>query len=240
VTQELKGKVAVVTGASHGLGQAVAQELHDLGADVVLLAQDQGRLDEAARQLGTGTGRVVTVSCDISDQNQVGRAAADILSQMGRVDILINNAGIPAPRTFAETKMADWDQVIGVNLSGAFYVTRALWDALLESNGGYVVNISGSSGLRGGTSPAYGSAKFGLTGLTRAIAMSGKENNLRATVLYPDAMDTGWRGAPIGVKPARETMAPPEVARLVGHLVRTPVDFVVHEATLGPLGTSFL
>ena len=106
--------------------------------------------------------------------------------------------------------------------------------ALRESGTGYVINISGTSGLRGSGSPAYTSAKFGLAGLTRAIAASGKPHNIRATVLYPGGMDTGWRGAPIGVNPPEETMNPQEVARYIGYLVATPPEFVVNETVLNP------
>jgi len=156
---------------------------------------------------------------------------------MGRVvDVLVNTAGIPAPRTFQETDYGDWDQVVGVNLSGVFYLTRALWVALVASRAGYVVVISGTNGRRASSSPAYSSAKFGLTGLTRSIAASGKGRNLRATVLYPGAMDTGWRGAPMGVKPPTESMDPKQVARFVGWLVTTPQEFVINEAVLNPIG----
>ena len=203
----------------------------------MLLAQDQGRLDAAAQTLD---GPTTTVSCDLVDAAQVKKAAEQIMEPTGRVDILVNNAGIPAPRTFQETDFTDWDHVIGVNLTGVFYLTRALWSGLIASKAGYVVVISGSSGLRGGTSPAYASAKFGLTGLTRAIARSGQADGLRATILYPDSMDTGWRGSPIGVKPPTETMAPAQVAQLVGHLVCTPKEFVVNEAVLSPINVSFL
>ena len=237
MAKSLDGKVAVVSGASHGLGLAVSQELSALGAHVVLIAQDQGRLDDAARTLD---GPTSTVSCDLADAEQVKKAAERIMESTGRVDILVNNAGIPAPRSFQETDFSDWDQVIGVNLTGVFYLTRALWSGLTASKAGYVVVISGSSGLRGGTSPAYAGAKFGLTGLTRAIARSGQADGLRATILYPDAMDTGWRGSAIGVKPPAETMAPAEVAKLVGYLVCTPKEFVINEAVLSPIGVSFL
>ena len=236
----LQGRVAVVTGASHGLGKAVATHLASLGAGVVLLARDKERLDAAAESLRIKGSRVLTVNCDVSNAEQVQQAATQIVDEMGRVDILVNNAGIPAPRSVQDTEFADWDQVIGVNLSGAFYMTRALWDALTSSEAGYVIMISGTMGLRGGSSPAYGSAKFGLTGLTRAIAASGKAHNLRATVLYPGGMDTGWRGTSIGVRPPAETMDPQEVARLVGYLICTSPEFVVNEAVLNPIADTWL
>lgn len=235
----LSGKTAVISGGTHGLGKAIAAGLARLGADVVLLARDAGRLEAAADELRAHGNRVLPLACDVSDRDAVQSAATRIVAETGRVDVLVNNAGIPAPRTFAETTLDDWDAVIGVNLSGAFYLTRALWDALVASGAGYVVTVSGTAGVRGGGSPAYGSAKFGLTGLNHAIAQAGKDVGVRATILYPGGMDTGWRGAPIG-KPRAESMDPDEVARLVAHLVTSPPEFVVNEAVLNPASTPFL
>ena len=235
----LIGQVAVITGASHGLGQAIAEHLSELGASLALIARREEPLAEVVETLAQRGVRALPISCDISDRAQVASAAKQIVDVYERVDILVNNAGIPAPRSMAETAFEDWDEVMGANLSGAFYMTRALWDALVADGAGYVINISGTSGVRGGSSPAYGSAKFGLTGLTHAIAASGAEQNVRATVLYPGGMDTGWRGAPTG-KPAHESMSPAEVARYVGYLVTTPREFVVNEAVLNPISEPFL
>lgn len=234
----LTGKTAVISGGTHGLGKAIAEQLALFGADLVLLARDAARLQATADELRTTGNRVLPLVCDIAKRDAVQSAVARIVAEMGRVDVLVNNAGIPAPRTFAETTLDDWDAVIGVNLSGAFYLTRALWDALVASGAGYVITISGTAGVRGGGSPAYGSAKFGLTGLHHAIAQAGKDAGVRATILYPGGMDTGWRGAPIG-KPRAESMDPDEVARLVAHLVTSPPEFVVNEAVLNPSSTPF-
>ena len=233
-------KVAVVTGATHGLGEAICNQLAGQGFDVVLIARSRDRLAEAAARLNAAGHRALSIACDVSDRAQVVAAREEIGLHYDHVDVLVNNAGIPAPRTFEETDFESWDAVLGTNLTGAFYLTRALWDALAASGSGYVINISGTSGRRGGSSPAYGSAKFGLTGLTRAIAASGRGHNIRSTVLYPGAMDTGWRGAPIGVKPASETMDPDEVARYVGYLISTPKEFVINESVLNPVGDLWL
>ncbi|MBW4438549.1 MAG: SDR family oxidoreductase [Pleurocapsa minor GSE-CHR-MK-17-07R] len=236
----LAHKVAVVTGASRGLGKAVAQHLASLGANLVLIGRTHDTLAAAAADIEREGTTVIPVTCDISNPDTVQETAAFIVARMSRVDILVNNAGIPAPRTFAETDFNDWQSVIGTNLNGVFYLTRALWTALTASDGGYVVTISGTAGQRGGGSPAYGAAKFGLTGLNHAIATAGKAHNVRATVLYPGSMDTGWRGAPIGEKPRSESMDPAEVARFVGHLVTSPRDFVVNEASLNPLSAPLM
>ncbi len=239
MSQALEGQFAVITGASHGLGQSVAYHLAELGATIACVARTPEPLNQTVDTIISKGGKALAVPCDIADKAQVQACAKKITDELGGVDILINNAGIPAPRTFHETSLDDWDTVIGVNLTGAFYLTRALWDALTASGQGYVINISGTAGVRGGGSPAYGGAKFGLTGLNHSMAVAGKEHNLRATILYPGSMDTGWRGAPIGGKPASETMNPDEVARYIGHLVTTPKEFVVNEAVLSPIGYPF-
>lgn len=234
----LTGKTAVVTGASRGLGRAVASHLAGLGATVVLIARGREGLEKLRDEIAAQGGTALALPCDVSDAAEVQAAAATIKQQAASVDVLVNNAGIPAPRTFDETDFADWDTVIGTNLSSVFYMTRALWDALTRS-AGYVVNISGTAGRRGGSSPAYGSAKYGLTGLNHAIAASGKAHGVRSTILYPGGMDTGWRGSPIG-KPRADSMDPAEVARMVAYLVTTPPEFVLNEAVLNPINEPFM
>ena len=237
--ERLEDKAAVITGASRGLGLAVAEHLASLGAHVVMLARQAQPLQAAAAAIKAAGGQATALPCDVSDAAQVRAAAAEIMDVCAAVDILVNNAGIPAPRAFLETDYADWDEVIGVNLSGVFYVTRALWPALAAGESGCVITISGTAGLRGGSGPAYGSAKFGLTGLNHAIAQAGKEDNIRATLLYPGSMDTGWRGAPIGVKPRVETMDPRVVAAMIARLASSPFEFVVNEAVLSPLAEPY-
>lgn len=234
----LSGKTVVITGATHGLGRAVALHLAGLGAGVALIARQQGGLDATAAEIAAAGGSAWAIACDIADPAQVQAAAESIIARAGAVHVLVNNAGIPAPRTFDETGFDDWDAVIGTNLTGAFYMTRALWGSLTVS-AGYVVTISGTAGKRGGGSPAYGASKFGLVGLSHAIAANGKAHGVRATILYPGGMDTGWRGAPIG-KPRAESMDPVEVARLVGYLVTSPPEFVLNEAVLNPINEPFM
>lgn len=235
MTDDLQNRVAVVSGASRGLGRAIALELASRGARVALLARDRQRLEGVAREIQELGGTCEAFPCDVSEVDSVLSVAREIEGEFGRCDILVNNAGIPAPRGIDGTDFDEWDRVLRVNLFAAFYLTRALWKLLGAGDSGYVINISGGAGKRGGASPGYGSSKFGLEGLTAAIASSGSEHDVRATALYPGSMDTGWRDAPIGEKPAREIMDPAEVARFVGYLVTTPKEFVINEAILNPI-----
>ncbi|MFP4200503.1 MAG: SDR family oxidoreductase [Bacillota bacterium] len=235
MAEDLKDKVAVVSGASRGLGRAVALELASRGARVALLARDPDRLGQVAGEIEDMGASCQTYPCDVAEPESVLSAARGIEGKWGRCDILVNNAGIPAPRGIDGTDFDEWDRVLRVNLFGAFYLTRALWELLCAGDSGYVINISGGAGKRGGISPGYGASKFGLEGLTASIAASGSEQDVRATALYPGSMDTGWRDAPIGEKPTREIMDPAEVARFVGYLVTTPKEFVINEAILNPI-----
>ena len=238
--EHLSGKVAVISGASRGLGRAIAGQLAGAGAHVALIARGSEALQSAAESIRADGGLASAFPCDVSRADQVQAAAAQIQEALGPVQILINNAGIPAPRSFEETDFADWDAVIGVNLSGVFYLTRALWDALKSADEAYVITVSGTAGLRGGGSPAYGGAKFGLTGLNHAIAQAGKDLGIRATILYPGGIDTGWRGAPIGVLPRSQSMDPQVIARMIRQLVSSPPEFVVNEAVLNPLDHPYM
>jgi NAD(P)-dependent dehydrogenase (short-subunit alcohol dehydrogenase family) len=233
-------KIIVVTGASHGLGLAISRQLISHQHTVLMVSRNEKKLKAAIDGMNTGKEHARPFVCDISDETAVRAIAGEISRQYENIDVLINNAGIPAPRTFAETSFEDWNTVIGTNLSAVFFMTKSLWAPLAAGEGGYVINISGTAGKRGGSSPGYGSAKFGLTGLTHAIAASGKDENIRATVLYPGSMDTGWRGAQIGVKPAEEIMDPKKVAELIEHLILTPREFVLNEAVLNPIANPFL
>jgi len=235
----LQGQAAVITGATHGLGLAVAKHLASLGANIALIARDEQTLAEKASEIEAYGVEVLAVSCDMADREQVRTAAKQIRERFDTLSILVNNVGIPAPRTFEETSFDDWDRVISVNLSSAFYITRALWGTLTSSAGSYVVTIAGTAAKRGGGSPAYGGSKFGLTGLNHAIAAAGQEHGLRATILYPGGMDTGWRGSEIG-KPRDESMDPAQVAVYIGHLVTSPPEFVVNETVMNPINYPFM
>ncbi len=236
----MNNKTAVISGASHGLGLAIAQELAQLGAHVLMIARRAEALKAAAEAIRAAGGAATALPCDVSVAAQVQALAAQLEAQFGKVDALVNNAGIPAPRSFEATNIEDWDAVIGTNLSGVFYLTRALWDGLCRAQQAYVINISGTAGLRGGGSPAYGAAKFGMTGLNHAIAQAGAPHGIRSTILYPGGMDTGWRGTPIGALPREQSMDPRAVAGLVAQLLTSPAEFVVNEAVLNPLQQPFM
>jgi NAD(P)-dependent dehydrogenase (short-subunit alcohol dehydrogenase family) len=192
VSSELKGKVALVTGASRGLGEGAARALADAGASVMLVARD-GKLSASVAQEIAGKGaRAEAMACDVSDYAAVEKVVAETKSRLGGLDILINNAGVIDP--IAEIATSDpkaWAQNITINLVGAYNVVRAVLPELLAKGGGSIVNISSGAAYR----PlegwgAYCAGKAGLAMLTKAIALETAGKGIRIFGFSPGTIDT--------------------------------------------------
>lgn len=199
----LRGRVALVTGSSSGLGRATAEALAAAGADVAVLARGAADLERTADQVrGLGM-RASAAVVDLADADAVDRAVRQVLAEHGRVDVLVNAAGTDVPGPVAELDVAAWDKVLAVNLRASFLLAKAVWAGMRENGGGTIVNVSSVAGRRGwANAGAYCAAKFGLAGLTQALAAEGKQHRIRACVLYPGAMDTSWASGHRRIEPS--------------------------------------
>lgn len=223
----------IVTGASAGLGAALVRVFAGAGRTVVAAARSAERLADLAA--GAEPGRVVPVATDVSDPGQVAAMIDRATARGGRIDALINNAGIDKPGPIEELEIADWDRIIGVNLSGAFYACKAVFPIMKRQGGGTIVNVSSVAGRRGAPgATAYCASKFGMTGLTQALQAEGKAHDIRCSIVYPGGMDTGWTG-----EPRPDFLAPDDVARFVLTMVDQPNRFAVNEVVLGPVDEQF-
>lgn len=221
----------IITGASRGLGLGTAGVFAREGWNVVMAARDGAALDRAAAGLEPGGGRVVAQPADVADPDDVALLVERTLREFGRVDALINNAAIDRAGPVAELSVEDWRAVIDVNLNGVFYGCRAVFEPMKAQGGGAIVNVSSVAGLRGWAGAgAYCASKFALTGFTQALAAEGRAHGIRATVLYPGGMDTGWHAAR---EPA--FLDPRHVGRFIHHLVTQDARFTVNEAVVTPL-----
>lgn len=188
---KLDGKVAVVTGASRGIGLATATALADAGATVVGLARTMSKTGELARRLDAIGRAHLLLACDVSDQASVSHAAGEIAARFGGIDVLVNNAGVIDPiGRVADTDPSLWLRSIAVNLNGAYLMTRAALPSLLERRG-TVINISSGAALQPfeGWS-AYCSGKAGLAMLTKSLAFEYEAEGLRVFGFQPGTVDT--------------------------------------------------
>jgi 3-oxoacyl-[acyl-carrier protein] reductase len=192
VTDELKGKVALVTGASRGLGEGAARALAAAGASVMLVARDGALVGQVAAQIRAAGGRAEAQACDVSDYAAVERLVRDTSGRLGALDILVNNAGVIEPiAEVATSDPATWAQNITINLIGAYNVLRAVLPGMLERGGGTLVNVSSGAAYRPleGWS-AYCAGKAGLAMLTRSIALETAGKGIRVYGFSPGTIDT--------------------------------------------------
>jgi NAD(P)-dependent dehydrogenase (short-subunit alcohol dehydrogenase family) len=184
------GKVAVVTGAARGIGLAVATRFLGDGYRVALLDIDAATLASAAAALEPRDS-VLAIECDVADPGQVGRAIDRVAARFGRIDALVNNAGIAVFKPILETSHEEWARVIAVNLTGPFLCTQACARVMLANGGGAVVNIGSISGLRASTlRVAYGTSKAALMHLTKQQAAELGERGIRVNAVAPGPVDT--------------------------------------------------
>ncbi len=226
----LTGRVAVVTGASRGIGAATAEAVAAAGAHVVLAARDHEALGRVADRIRDAGGRATAVPTDVREEDAVQRlfAEADTVAKAGRVgpvSALVCAAGVLTPALFAETTTKMWDETIGVNLTGAFLCCRTAFTAMARAGEGRIVNIASLSGVYATEKfpglAAYNVSKYGVIGLTEAIAVEGKEHGISAVCLSPGAVDTQMlRRANPALRPG---LTPRDVAELIVALLDSPL-----------------
>jgi NAD(P)-dependent dehydrogenase (short-subunit alcohol dehydrogenase family) len=219
VTGPLAGGTAVVTGASRGIGRAIALRLAEAGAEVALWARDAGALQRVADEVTALGGRALATVCDVADAAAVAHAAEQVRRTLAPVTIVVNNAGAVLRKPTVEITDAEWRRVMAVNLDGTFHVTRAFLPDLTRA-GGRVINISSIAGREG--TPllaAYCAAKHAVIGLTRALAEELRAAKVCVNAICPGSVDTVMLRD--GMPGASPDMTPDDIARTALFLAYT-------------------
>lgn len=225
------GKTAVVTGGSSGIGEGFARFFAEEGADVALVARDRDRLASVAASVATlrADACVLSLSADVRRWDSVEPMAKAALDAFGRVDILVNSAGLGIWRTVDAMSPDEWNTVIETNLTGAFLVTHAFLPHMLERGAGHILNLSSVAGKLGfPTGSAYCASKWGVLGFTRALAAEVRERGIRVDALCPGTVETPFRNSPAASKIRLEVGDVIAAARYLMTLPRqTRVDDIV-------------
>jgi 3-oxoacyl-[acyl-carrier protein] reductase len=227
----LSGQVAVVTGAGRGIGAAIAKKLAGMGASVVLCGRTLKILEITASTLG---GQAQALACDVTDLGSVQALAATVAQKFGRLDILINNAGVGSfAAPLHEMTPEAWEKILNTNLRGVFYCVRSLAPMMIKAGTGHIVNISslaGKNALPNGA--AYAASKWGLNGLSYSIAEELRGHGIRVSVVCPGSVDTEL--SPHTGKDSNKMLKPDDVAHVVAMLVTQAPQSFASEVLLRP------
>ncbi len=227
---ELKEKAAIVTGASQGLGLSIGEALLRKGARVAGLARRPALLEDAAKRLGPA---FLPIPCDVGDLEAVRSAVRAAVQAFGRVDVLVNNAGVGRFGPIDELPKEDWDEMIATNVTGVFHMTREVVPIMKERGSGHIINMASIAGLIGNPHLAgYNATKFAVRGLSEALFKELREFGIKVSAVFPGSVETSFRDPGIG---AAKKLSAAEVAEVVVHILESSDNFLVSDVVLRPL-----
>src|ERR1700720_428101 len=206
----LEGRVALVTGSSQGIGQACAVRLVQAGASVALAARNEEKLASVAKQITGSGGTAATFKMDVANEEDIKSAVRAVIAQFGKIDILINNAGITRDQLIMRMKRADWDEVLNTNLTGAYSCIQQVIGSMLKQRWGRIINVTSIFGQIGQSGQAnYAASKAGLIGLTMAVTREVASRNITVNAVAPGFIDTAMTGSlPADMKESMVKMIP--------------------------------
>jgi 3-oxoacyl-[acyl-carrier protein] reductase len=223
-------RTALVTGASRGIGRAIAERLARDGFEVVLAARDRAELEEVAAAIGAAGGRARTLVLDVSDPQAVAAALTGV-----EVDVLVNNAGIGVLKPFMELSAAEWQRTIDVNVNALYHVTRAVLPAMIARRSGHICtigSISGRGAFVGGS--CYAATKAFVTSWSESLMLEVREHGVKVSVVMPGSVTTHFNEHVPSDADAWK-LSPADVADTVAHVIATPPNVLVHRAEVRTL-----
>ena len=221
------GKVAIVTGASRGIGRGIAMALAESGATVICAARDLAKLEAVAAEIVAAGGKAQAAVVDVASRESIESLISATVAGHGRIDVLVNNAGITRDNLLLRMKQAEWDDVIATNLTSVFTSTQAVMKPMLKQRGGSIINIGSVVGLTGNAGQAnYAAAKAGLVGFSKSVAREVASRGIRVNVITPgfietdmtNAMPEAAKQAMLATVPLGRTGTPADIAALVVYL----------------------
>lgn len=237
----LTGKVAIVTGSSSGIGKAIALRFGTEGAKVVVTARRLTLCEQTVEQIRANGGEALAIQTDVADEQQVERLITETAKRYGRVDVLVNNAGIVAGgRRLAETSTKDFDEVMSVNLRGTFFCCRAGFTQMKQQGGGTIINMSSVAGVQAwaGTG-TYSASKHGIMALTKSLADEGRAYNIKVAAICPGGVADELVDASPEEILRSEKIDPFDIAEAAVYLATLGRHTVVHQIVIDRLGADW-
>ena len=232
---KLEGRVALVTGASQGIGQACALALARQGASVALAARNRQKLEEVAGLIAATGGKAAVFAMDVAEEDQIKSAIKSAIAHFGKIDILVNNAGIARDQLVMRMKRTDWDAVLNTNLTSAYLCTQQVIGSMLKQRWGRIINITSVFGQMGQAGQAnYASSKAGLIGLTMALAREVASRNITCNAVAPGFIETSmtaelseeFKQNAVKMIPLGRVGTPEDIANAVGFLASEEASYI--------------
>ena len=243
MNNNVEGKVVVITGASSGLGEAAAKHLSELGATVVLGARRADRIEKLAKEIVEKGGKALSIAVDVTQREQVKKLVDKAVEQFGRVDVILNNAGLMPLSPMDRLNVDEWDTMIDVNIKGVLYGIAAVLPYMKEQKSGQIINTSSVAGHKiFSGSAVYSATKFAVRALTEGLRMEVKPYNIRTTIVCPGAVKTELLEhiSEADVREANEDyvggvgISPDSFARVVAFAISQPEDVDINEVIFRP------
>jgi len=232
---KLEGRVALITGASQGIGHACALALARQGASIAVAARNQQKLDELVKEIETAGGKAAAFVIDVAEEEQVKSGIKSAIAHFGKIDILVNNAGITRDQLVMRMKRADWDSVLNTNLTSAYLCIQQVIPSMLKQRWGRIINITSVFGQMGQAGQAnYAASKAGLIGLTMAMAREVASRNITCNAVAPGFIDTSmtaalseeFRQTAVKTIPLGRVGSPDDVASAVNFLASEEASYI--------------
>ncbi len=238
---KLDGKVAMVTGGNQGIGKGIARALAKEGANLVLTARTVGKLESAAEEMRAEGVEAVAAPADVTDESQVQAVFAKTMERFGRVDVLVNNAAAFDGGRIDELSLSAWDWAMAVNLRGTFLCTREAFRIMKAQGGGRIINIGSISAQRVRPNSApYSTSKFGITGLTHATALDGRDHGIVCSCLHPGNTLVERREESDAPTDDEPMMTVDELAQAAVTMATLPLHVNMLEAIVLPVGQLYV
>ena len=236
----LAQKISIVTGSNSGIGKAIALRFGQEGATVVVAARRTRLCEEVAQQIRDRGGKALSIPVDIRDESQVEHLIQQTVQQYGRLDILMNNAGVFGGGAIAETPTDIFDDIVNTNVRGTFLCCRAGFRHMMEHGGGTIINMSSVAGVDAwaGTG-AYSASKFAIMGLTKALADEGRSHNIKVSAICPGGVAEDLVDESSDTIQASQKISPFDVAETAIYLATLSAHAIVHRVTVDRLGAEW-